>query len=381
MSNGLLGFRSVTRILSLLVLLAAALASSDASAGRRAGQKPNGVARIWLSSPQAAVDPADSPRTPGQAKTATELDARAAVLPGEIVEWEVSVRVRGRNDGLALFSVDLIQDSSNPELFDLPAGGPPATGFEPLNRPLGFANPAPDPYGSGFGGTPVAASHGFANLRQIGGAVNTFGLTPRCVGHRNDICQGQEPVPARRMARAGRPTLVASGSFPAPETPGVYVFHIERVAAGVLVKPARIEKDGPVIAARAVLEVPSFTIAIAAPNGEALVSSPPSTDVLARATAEVVRPAPDAVLTATHVRFWWPDFRTDGGYALVLVEDDGSPNPFLSQRDAVRIVPVPKDAPRALVTEGLEFGTSYAWKVTDGSAAAPEPRRAGRSSS
>jgi hypothetical protein len=76
----------------------------------------------------------------------------------------------------------------------------------------------------------------------------------------------------------------------------------------------------------------------------------------------VLRPADGTRLNRTHVRFWWPAGSGAGGYLLEIVEDDGSDDPFLL--GDVMSHPVAGDEPRLVVTEGLEFGHAYAWRVT-----------------
>src|SRR5688572_4079317 len=86
---------------------------------------------------------------------------------------------------------------------------------------------------------------------------------------------------------------------------------------------------------------------------------------LARAGAAaepVVRPEEAAQLSYTHVPFRWPPLEAVTGYTLQIALDDGRPDPFPGTRPAVELT---RDAaePRLLVTEGLSFGKSYAWRI------------------
>ena len=154
----------------------------------------------------------------------------ATVAPGQ----DIICRIRtfastGDNQGLALALVSLSQDPGNPERFTLPPGRAPAV-MEPFDRPLGFTNPDPDdPWGSAYGGTPVDG-----DLVQIGGAQNTFGIVPPCVGPALGVCQGQSTVVHTGRGQSPGGQLLSAIRFPAPTTPGTYVLRLHDPVATVL---------------------------------------------------------------------------------------------------------------------------------------------------
>ena len=90
------------------------------------------------------------------------------------VEWTITAIVSpGDNMGLALVSVDLVQDLYNPipvELTPAEAVPPEMLGFD---RPAGISNPD-----NGYIGTQVDLWFGAKDVVQIGGAQNTFGGLP-----------------------------------------------------------------------------------------------------------------------------------------------------------------------------------------------------------
>ncbi|MGE0482118.1 MAG: hypothetical protein AB7Q17_16780 [Phycisphaerae bacterium] len=146
-----------------------------------------------------------------------------SVAPGAVVSWQITALASsGDNFGLALISADLNQDAGNPALFDLPqAQGVP----EPMANfaaPAGFSNPLAT--SGGYRGTPLG-SVGQRNLRQIGGAQNTFGVAGVNMGLVVNVVPG---------VAQGASVLVAQGSFAAPSTPGTYVFRTAMVRANVL---------------------------------------------------------------------------------------------------------------------------------------------------
>jgi hypothetical protein len=150
--------------------------------------------------------------------------AGGIVAPGELVEWTISLTVSaGDNLGLALAAVDLVQDPANPALFDLPVGTCP-TGMEDFDRPGGISNPGPGGVGSAYGGTPLGPA-GAKNLRQIGGAMNTFAVPGDGIGLDYDVRGG---------VGQGAPQILAAGSFAAPSTLGLYAFHLENAIANTL---------------------------------------------------------------------------------------------------------------------------------------------------
>jgi hypothetical protein len=115
------------------------------------------------------------------------------------------------HQGLAMISVDLVQDEGNPELFDIPpADGVPGAvlGFAP---PAGIGNPA------GYTGTQVGEP-GARNLLQIGGAQNTLGVAGNTMGLDVDVDAN---------VGGGDWQVVASGSFDLPTGIGSYLFRID----------------------------------------------------------------------------------------------------------------------------------------------------------
>jgi len=95
----------------------------------------------------------------------------------------------------------------------------------------------------------------------------------------------------------------------------------------------------------------------------------------------VILPGEGALLNRLHIQFRWePIPNAVGNYRLQIVEDDGSANPFVGGFDPItRRVAVAE--PRRIVTSGLEFGRSYAWRVIArvttpaGAAGGPAPIR------
>ena len=229
-----------SRSLSVTILLAAALVGATV-AGHAFGEGPQSTnARFTLVSRQ---------------------DTRA-VAPGTTIEWEARVRVAGSgNAGLALVSFDLVQDDGNPELFDFPPGERAPSGMDAFDRPAGFANPSEDPWGSGYGGTPVGPE-GRRNLAQIGGAQNTFGVAPQCLGPEQDICMGQDANVARGIGQSASGQLVARGSFSAPSTPGTYRVRVSEVVASLLARVNVAPQPSIVVPAsvRVVDDELSFTV-------------------------------------------------------------------------------------------------------------------------
>ncbi len=150
--------------------------------------------------------------------------AGTAVAPGELVAWTISLTVSaGDNLGLALAVVDLLQDPANPALFDLPAGTRP-TGLEDFDRPAGISNPGPGGVGSAYGGTPLGPG-GAKDLRQIGGAMNTFGVAGDGIGLDYEVRAG---------VGQGPPQVLAEGSFAAPAAAGLYVLYLAGGRANTL---------------------------------------------------------------------------------------------------------------------------------------------------
>lgn len=152
----------------------------------------------------------------------------ANVNPGDLIVWEIVAQVSSTdNDGLALISVDLIQNATNPELINLPLAVRPAAMVD-FDRPNGISNPDPnDPSGPGtaYGGTPIAGATGGLNLIQIGGSQNTFGIAGDSIG--------LDVVIDKFIGHVDQ--VIASGSFAAPNTlGGPYTFDLLNGVANTL---------------------------------------------------------------------------------------------------------------------------------------------------
>ena len=149
------------------------------------------------------------------------------VTAGATVEWSVYATVStGDNAGLALVAVDLEQNAGNPELFDLlpgTEGSIDATMLQ-FSRPQGIANPGEGGATTGYIGVQRGTA-GSMNLKQIGGAQNTFGAAGSTMGLDYNVEGG--------VGQSGA-QLVVSGSFTAPSTDGTYSFSLTNGLANVL---------------------------------------------------------------------------------------------------------------------------------------------------
>src|SRR5262245_42587710 len=68
--------------------------------------------------------------------------------PGASLNWSIAFSLStGDNSGAAMICVDLVQNSANPALFDLPPAAVVPTEMANFNRPSGICNP-------GEGGSP-----------------------------------------------------------------------------------------------------------------------------------------------------------------------------------------------------------------------------------
>lgn len=84
--------------------------------------------------------------------------------------------------------------------------------------------------------------------------------------------------------------------------------------------------------------------------------------------ATVILPREGATLNYTHVQFRWEpvDFFFGGpgeSYQLWVVEDNGNKDPFQGEPAVINYGHADSLTPRVVITEGLEFGKSYAWRV------------------
>lgn len=183
------------------------------------------------------------------------------VAPGQMVRCRIRVHVsQGDNQGLALALVDLTQAAANPSRFDLPVGRP-GTGMEAFDWPLGFANPAADPAESAYGGSPVGPVGG-ADLVQIGGAQNTFGVPGPCLGPQGDPCVGQEVDVAVGVGQHPAGQLLAVLAFPAPTVPGRYTLSLSNPVATVLDQVAVPPQASRVRFAQPLLGTSSITFVV-----------------------------------------------------------------------------------------------------------------------
>jgi hypothetical protein len=182
--------------------------------------------------------------------------ADCTVGAGELIEWTITVTVStGDNYGLALAAVDLVQSPGNPELLDLIPGAAPAD-MQDFDDPNGITNPDPGSVGSGYGGTPVGAA-GAKDLRQVGGAQNTFGVPGDVAGLDYNVRPG--------VGQSGAQVL-ATGSFEAPATYGDYTFSLENAIANTLVEINSPPDFSPVSAATVVLSSASFSFWVSIPG-------------------------------------------------------------------------------------------------------------------
>jgi hypothetical protein len=143
------------------------------------------------------------------------------VQPNDPIDWTISFSVsQGDNLGLAMISVDFFQSKLNPGKLVIPSADVLPAAMEDFRRPDGISNPGD----GGYGGTQLGTDCE-ANLYQIGGAQNTFGVAGTNMGLDTDVDTG--------VGQSGSQDLV-SGEFDAPEERGIYVFQIQNAVANVL---------------------------------------------------------------------------------------------------------------------------------------------------
>lgn len=218
-----------------LAVLAGRSASTEAVTAEPAPAAATHAVALAAASPAAAT----AQRTPHNRRTVFVLggtvtltlssqQANTTVPPGATIDWEISAEVStGDNLGLALISVDLVQDAINPELFDIPTGDRPTgpDGMDKFDRPLGISNPDAAGTGSAYGGTQIGAA-GAMDLVQIGGAQNNFGETF------SGVLEDATIEGAVGQGQGGR--VIATGSFLAPAGVGTYTFDLENGVANTL---------------------------------------------------------------------------------------------------------------------------------------------------
>ena len=175
----------------------------------------------------------------------------STVSPGTLIEWTITAEVStGDNYGLALISVDLVQDELNPESLDLPAAGGVPTEMLGFARPGGIANPG------GYEGTQVG-EEGAKDLAQIGGAQNTFGAAgPSGIGQDYNVEGG--------IGQGLGGQVIATGSFSAPATEGLYTFSIQNAVANTLDSVETPPDPSPVSPATAEFDNDSISFTVGA---------------------------------------------------------------------------------------------------------------------
>jgi hypothetical protein len=178
----------------------------------------------------------------------------ATLSPGDPIEWTITVSVStGDNLGLALAAVDLVQDGGNPAFFELPAGETPFDMID-FDRPDGISNPGPGGVGSAYGGTPMGTT-GHKDLIQIGGAQNTFGVGGDGIGLDYDVRGG--------VGQTG-PQILATGSFLAPATEGLYALNLASPLANTLDAINTPPEFSPISGATALIDYGQITFTVQA---------------------------------------------------------------------------------------------------------------------
>ncbi|MGE3180531.1 MAG: hypothetical protein AB7N71_02795 [Phycisphaerae bacterium] len=150
------------------------------------------------------------------------------IAGGSSVNWTISFSVSsGDNDGLALLSADLVQDAkNNPATLNIPYANAVPSGMTNFARPAGIDNPPEGGNTTGYVGSQRGES-GAMNLVQIGGGQNTFGAVP------SGGAVGQNANAVGGVGQSGS-QILASGSFAAPATDGVYSFSLDNIVANVI---------------------------------------------------------------------------------------------------------------------------------------------------
>ncbi len=145
------------------------------------------------------------------------------VSPGQPINWQVRLTGDNVTLGLAGFTFDLVQASSNPSFIDIPPASGVPTLMAGFSRPAGISNPA---VGSspGYCGTPVGTP-GNKNLLEVGGLQNTYGASGGVFGQDFTVDGG---------IGLGMGTIVASGTFFAPSAQGSYAFQIQNAVVNAL---------------------------------------------------------------------------------------------------------------------------------------------------
>ncbi len=183
----------------------------------------------------------------------TSPQSTGTVTPGSTISWSIEFTVSsGDNLGLALLVVDLEQDADNPELFDLSPASEVPSSMSEFARPNGICNPAEGGASSGYVGV-LRGPSGSRQLRQIGGAQNTFGAAAVAMGLDVDVSQG---------IGQGGSAILASGSLTLPGTPGDYTFRLANAVANVLEEVNVAPEVSKVLAAAVILATPELTFSV-----------------------------------------------------------------------------------------------------------------------
>jgi hypothetical protein len=179
---------------------------------------------------------------------------------GATVDWSIIFGVStGDNEGLALLSVDLGQDPTNPALLDIPPAGGVPVDMANFSRPDGISNPGETDPVTGYIGVQRGSS-GAMNLVQIGGGQNTFG---QALPPGSGIAEN-----ANVVGGVGQDTLevLASGTFTAPTECGTYTFSLANAVANVLVERFDPPAFSPVTEAAVDVSGGSITFTISLPG-------------------------------------------------------------------------------------------------------------------
>lgn len=181
------------------------------------------------------------------------------VAPNATINWSIDYSVStADNAGLALLTVDLTQAPANPAKLDIPAADAVPAAMANFSRPAGICNPGETNLTTGYIGVQRGTA-GEKNLRQIGGALNTFGQA-RPPG--SGIAENATVTSG--IGQSGSITL-ASGSFAAPATPGVYYYQLENPIANLLTMVNPLPQHSPVVSATVNLAAASIGFNVISP--------------------------------------------------------------------------------------------------------------------
>ena len=179
------------------------------------------------------------------------------VSPGEAIDWTISFAVSTEgNAGLALLLVDLEQEVGNPVSFDLlPADGVPVE-MANFSRPDGVCHAGESGSPTGYVGL-QRGTVGAMNLRQIGGGQNNAG---EALPAGSGIAENANVVPG--IGQSGE-VVLATGSFTAPQTAGVYSISMTNVLASVFSVVNAPPEASPVVTATTDTNGDSITYTVA----------------------------------------------------------------------------------------------------------------------